>query len=326
MYISDSDREQIKQKGEAYCSVVEPVLEKVLNDFRGSSVRYDMIKESYRHTTYQLMYILHKCSNKTDAIIFANRCYTYCKPDDRKRIQNTFGAVNIKSIDWSKPHTSWDIKGDNYYFGRGCERNYSQALYWYHKAADEGNMYSKNSLGLCYLNGNGVPKDEDTAVEWFRDAYDSGSPEGAYNLAECYYAGIGVSKNVDKALKYWDEAAKLGHPSASERRNSIFAIVQVGRKTHRSTNHICHDIGFQMTTGPQLYVEVVSNKPANAYLVNAQGYQDYLNGNDFQYKGGRFSTSPYRIRIPSSNRWYVIIDNGDDLLDGIEATVKVKRN
>lgn len=34
----------------------------------------------------------------------------------------TIGSINIKAIDWSKPHTSWDIKGDNYYWAE-ADRN-----------------------------------------------------------------------------------------------------------------------------------------------------------------------------------------------------------
>ena len=139
---------EICERGEAYCHVVEPVLEVVLRDFRGDAVRYDMIKESYRHATYQLMYELNKCPNKSNAILFANKCYSYCNADDKKRIQNTFGETNIKAIDWNVPHTAWDIKGDDFYYGRGCAVDYTQAMYWYRRAAEAGNIYSPNSIGI----------------------------------------------------------------------------------------------------------------------------------------------------------------------------------
>ena len=322
--ISDNLGEEIRKKGEAYCSVVEPVLEVVLRDFRGDLIRYDMIKESYRHATYQLMYELNKCANKSNAILFANKCYSYCNADDKKRITNTFGEANIKSIDWNTPHTGWDVKGDDYYYGRGHAVDYTQALYWYHKAADEGNMYSMCSIGICYRDGNGVPQSDEQAASWFEKAAKAGNPQGAYNLAECYFSGAGVQKNIDSALKYWAEAAKLGHPSAEQRRSEVFSKVQVQRRNHRARNHVCHDLGFQMTTGPNLVVEVTLNKSANAYLVNAQGYQNYLNGNEFAYHGGYSTNSPYRIRIPSSNHWYLIVDNGDEPFGDITSSAKVK--
>lgn len=323
--ISASLGSEIRRRGDAYCKIVEPVFEMVLRDFRGDAVRYDMIKESYRHTTYQFMYELNKCPDKTDAIYFANKCYSYCKADDRKRIQNTFGEVNIKAIDWNVPHTSWDVKGDEYYYGRGCAVDYTQALYWYHKAADAGNMYSQNSIGICYQKGNGVPQDYNLAASWFEKAYKSGNPEGAFNLAECYFTGTGVKKDIDQALKYWAEAAKLGHPSAQQRRDEVFVRVQNERRAHRARNHVCHDIGFQMTTGPNLMVEVTLSRAAYVYLVNQQGYQNYLNGNEFAHQGGYTTESPCRIRIPSSNHWYVIVDNGDEPITGLVSSAKVKR-
>ena len=270
------------------------------------------------------MYELNKCANKSNAILFANKCYSYCNADDKKRITNTFGEANIKSIDWNTPHTGWDVKGDDYYYGRGHAVDYTQALYWYHKAADEGNMYSMCSIGICYRDGNGVPQSDEQAASWFEKAAKAGNPQGAYNLAECYFSGAGVQKNIDSALKYWAEAAKLGHPSAEQRRSEVFSKVQVQRRNHRARNHVCHDLGFQMTTGPNLVVEVTLNKSANAYLVNAQGYQNYLNGNEFAYHGGYSTNSPYRIRIPSSNHWYLIVDNGDEPFGDITSSAKVK--
>lgn len=322
--LSEEQGKEIRGRGEQYCQAVERVLEPVLKELRGELVRYEMIRESYRKTTYQLMYQLHKCADQSDAIFFANKTYTYCKEDDRRRIRNTFGQVNIKFIDWNVPHTGWDIQGDNFYFGRGCEVDYTQAVYWYHKAADAGNMHAQNSLGLCYQKGTGVPQSDTQAVDWFKKAYESGNPEGAFQLAECDFTGTGTKKDMDKALELWAEAAKLGHPAAGARRQAVFAGVQAQRRAHRGKNHICHDIGFQMPMQTGIFAEVTLNQAAYVYLVNAQGYQNYLAGKDFSCQGGFAASTPYRIRIPSANHWYVIVDNGDDSIAGITATVRVK--
>lgn len=316
--------ESVLHRGEDYCRLVEPVLEIVLREMISDTVRYDMIKESYRHTTYQIMYILSLCSNKSGAVLFANKCYNYCNADDKKKIRNTFGEVNIKAVDWNIPHTLWDVKGDEFFFGRGCKADYSQAVYWYHKASDAGNMYSQNSLGICYQQGKGVPQNDIQAVMWFEKAYKSGNPEGAYNLAECCFAGRGTAKNIDKALYYWGEADRLGHPTAKERKTSVLSKVQVERRNHRASNHYCHDIGFQMPMGSNLVAEVTLNHPAYVYLVNLQNYQKYITGDEFTYKGGYSPQSPARIPIPSSNHWYVVVDNGDNPITGIVSSVKVR--
>ena len=77
-----------------------------------------------------------------------------------------------------------------------------------------------------------------------------------------------------------------------------------------------------MTVGVNQAAEVTLNCPANVYLVNAQGYKDYLNGNEFSYKGGYAADSPYRIPIPSSNHWYVIVDSGEGPVSGIDPALK----
>lgn len=324
-YVSEDKGNDIRVCGEMYCQAVDPVLEMVLRDLRGDVVWHDMIRNSYHSATYQLMYRLNECGNKSDAIVFANRCYPYCNADDKKRILHTFGETNIKFADWNLPHTVWDIKGDEFYYGRGCAVDYSQALYWYHKAADAGNMYSQNSIGICYQKGHGVPQSDSQAVSWFERACKSGNPEGAYNLAECYFSGTGVEKNVDQALKYWAEAIKLGHPSARQRRDEVFSKIQSQRRSHRASNHVCHDLGFQMTGTLDLVAEVTLNQAAYVYLVNQRDYQNYLNGDEFSYHGGYVTESPFCIEIPSSNHWYIVVDNGEKSIAGLTSSAKVKK-
>ena len=103
--------------------------------------------------------------------------------------------------------------------------DYAQALNWYHQAANAGNMYSQNSIGVCYQNGQGVPQDYELAFKWFEKACDSGSPDGAYNLAECYFNGQGIEKNIDMALKCLSKAAELGHTGAEAKRKELFSKV-----------------------------------------------------------------------------------------------------
>lgn len=49
-------------------------------------------------------------------------------------------------------------------------RDYSQALKWYRKSADMGNMGAMYQLGIMYRDGEGVPKDLQKAGEWFYKA------------------------------------------------------------------------------------------------------------------------------------------------------------
>ncbi len=41
-----------------------------------------------------------------------------------------------------------------------------QAVAWYHKAAEQGQVDAQSNLGAMYDNGKGVPQDDRQAVAW----------------------------------------------------------------------------------------------------------------------------------------------------------------
>ena len=57
-------------------------------------------------------------------------------------------------------------------------------------------------------------------------------------------------------------------------------------------------------------VEVQLSMAANVRLMDPQNFQEYKNGQKHQYYGGHVTTSPYRIRVPSTGHWYLPIDLG----------------
>lgn len=52
--------------------------------------------------------------------------------------------------------------------------NYSEAVKWYRRGAENGCSASKNQLGACYVNALGVNKDIDLAKKLFWEAYSEG--------------------------------------------------------------------------------------------------------------------------------------------------------
>ncbi len=56
--------------------------------------------------------------------------------------------------------------GALYKDGKGVERNYSGAAYWYRKAAEKGHRRARSELGNLYLNGRGVPKNVIEGAAW----------------------------------------------------------------------------------------------------------------------------------------------------------------
>jgi hypothetical protein len=54
-----------------------------------------------------------------------------------------------------------------YKMGAGVAQDYSKALEWFHKAADQGRATALYNIGAMYFIGQGVPKDYVQAYFWF---------------------------------------------------------------------------------------------------------------------------------------------------------------
>src|ERR1700722_9437927 len=53
------------------------------------------------------------------------------------------------------------------YGAGGTQRDAAEALKWYHKAAEEGDVGAKHSIAGMYFEGRGVPKDYSEAARWY---------------------------------------------------------------------------------------------------------------------------------------------------------------
>ena len=61
--------------------------------------------------------------------------------------------------------------------GRGVTQDYTEAVMWFRKAADQGDAVAELLLGNHYAFGNGVPQDYSEAMSWFRMAAGQGHPK-----------------------------------------------------------------------------------------------------------------------------------------------------
>ena len=69
-----------------------------------------------------------------------------------------------------------------YQKGLGVDLDYYEAVRWYRKSAEQGNMYGECSLGYMYNYGLGVSQDYDEAIRWYRLAADQGYKHARKNL------------------------------------------------------------------------------------------------------------------------------------------------
>jgi TPR repeat protein len=103
--------------------------------------------------------------------------------------------------------------------GQGVPINYSEALYWYRKAALQGLAKAQTNLGVMYAEGQGVPQDYAQAMDWFRKASMQGNSLAQHNLGLMYGRGQGVPQDYSEAYIWESIAASSGHEDAIQNRD-----------------------------------------------------------------------------------------------------------
>ena len=98
--------------------------------------------------------------------------------------------------------------------GKGVKQNYAEAVYWYRKSAEQGNIIAQDNLGVMYENGRGVGQDYVEALKWYRKAAEQGRANAQCNLGLMYENGRGVEQDYVESVKWYRKAAEQGHARA----------------------------------------------------------------------------------------------------------------
>ncbi|MFA5169979.1 MAG: tetratricopeptide repeat protein [Sulfuriferula sp.] len=104
----------------------------------------------------------------------------------------------------------------------GYSKNDQQAVYWYEKAAQEGNPYAQMALGDMYEQGSGVSKNLKVAADWREKAAKRGNVQAQLKLGQMYLVGAGVVKNINQAEYWLNRAAVAGNSEAQFELNKLY--------------------------------------------------------------------------------------------------------
>ncbi len=118
--------------------------------------------------------------------------------------------------------------GIMYTNGQGVAQDYAQAVTWYRKAADQGNAKAQINLGNMYKNGKGVTQDYIQAEAWYTKAADQGNAKAQFYLGEIYSYGQGVPEDFAKAVVWYRKAADQGNIDAQKRLGWIYEFGKGG--------------------------------------------------------------------------------------------------
>ena len=120
-----------------------------------------------------------------------------------------------EAIDEGKVEAMNDL-GALYYDGRGCEEDFSKAVYYYDMAAKAGSRQAQENLGYCYYYGRNMPVNYEKAFHYFALGAFDGHLISLYKIGDMYQNGYYVEKNPKEAFNIYihcldlmtDEAAK----------------------------------------------------------------------------------------------------------------------
>ena len=100
-------------------------------------------------------------------------------------------------------------KGEN-----GVEQNDNLAAKYFKLAANQDFGPAQLTLGFFYCNGIGVSKNYKEAIKWYRKSAQKGDIFSAKNLAVLFGQGLGCKQSHFMAYWYFLIAAKLGDEEA----------------------------------------------------------------------------------------------------------------
>jgi uncharacterized protein len=91
--------------------------------------------------------------------------------------------------------------------GEGIALDYSEAVRWYRKSAEQGYAMAQYALGYTYFSGEGIALDYSEAVRWYRKSSEQGYAKAQYALGYMYYYGYGVPRDRAGANDLFQKAA-----------------------------------------------------------------------------------------------------------------------
>ena len=90
----------------------------------------------------------------------------------------------------------------------------TEALDWFQRSADGGNVNAMYQISLMYRDGNGPNRDNTKHLEWLKKAAENGHAQSQLMLGNMYRDGIKVESDEFEAFRWYKMAAENNNPDA----------------------------------------------------------------------------------------------------------------
>ena len=132
-------------------------------------------------------------------------------------------VISAAQDDSSRPITPQaEVQSGNLYID---QKDYSKAMTWFRKAAEQGNAVAQNNIGWLYQNGFGVQQDYAEAMKWYREAAGQSDALAQFNVGCLYQDGLGVKQDYAEAMSWYRKAADQHNADAQ---NNIGMLYEKG--------------------------------------------------------------------------------------------------
>jgi TPR repeat protein len=154
----------------------------------------------------------------------------------------------------------------SYAKGRGIEQNISKALYWYKRAAANGEVSAQYNLAEHLRTDDGIEQDYKMSLFWFRKAAEKNYQSAQNNLGMMYAEGNGAKKDLVEASKWFYLAIANGSESAKvnlEKFEKEMTAEQIAEAKKAATQWLtihrkCSSYGKQINSNPQFDADTPS--------------------------------------------------------------------
>ncbi|MDB4304273.1 hypothetical protein N9934_05745, partial [Desulfosarcina sp.] len=110
-----------------------------------------------------------------------------------------------------------------YYEKQKSNTNLETAIFWYRKAAEDGNTDAQIKMGNVYVVGRGVLQDYQKALKWYGLAAEQEIADAQFALGRLHLNGMGAPPNINMAENWYRRAADQGHMKAQMRLAWIYS-------------------------------------------------------------------------------------------------------
>jgi len=132
--------------------------------------------------------------------------------------------------------------------------NLEIALFWYQKAAANGNTAAMNNLANMYYHGHSVPRDYKKAYDLYFKAASFGDYIAQFNLAMMYYNGEYVKQSDKDAIAWLTFSAENGYPTAQVRLGNFYKDGMAVKQNYKSAFYWYSKAAEQNDGAGQYYV------------------------------------------------------------------------